>query len=436
MKLRYVFSAPGMFSLNSCGREMDNPEEYIKFAEMVKEGVDLIRTDINKKIDGVKFGMDVLFNAFTEKYVGEWLRKYDTFGFEKLYADSGGLQIVTLGKQIDDEMKYKIYGTQSCADFAMCFDEIPVRVVNAFDSKSNRTVIGNRLYYPSLKKESAIKTANNIKEQIEILDKFKTDTLVHYIVQGNNHQDMYEWFDDGVKILTDKHFEKIGGVSIGFVCLGNGQLESIEMLVGYHRIVKDFGIEKTKKHVHLLGFGSVKRLLPVLYIMKSKLLPDDLTISFDSTSFSMSYIMGRFTDDEGKEVGKDPEDVRRMFEKVYNYFQDIYHKHVPNLDKEKFIDHLVKEVRSIANTINNAPDDMRPVVHANTVLTTCWQLVGFAEQVKRILQKAENDNSPLGMIKHVKDFNDYEAWHREFGKFVKSNRVKRESFVTLDNFFE
>jgi hypothetical protein len=146
--------------------------------------------------------------------------------------------------------------------------------------------------------------------------------------------------------------------------------------------------------------------------------------------------MGRFTDDEGKEVGKDPEDVRRMFEKVYNYFQDIYHKHVPNLDKERFIDHLVKEVRSIANTINNAPDDIRPVVHANTVLTTCWQLVGFAEQVKRILQQAENDNSPLGMIKHVKDFNDYEAWHREFGKFVKSNRVKRESFVTLDNFFE
>jgi hypothetical protein len=435
MEFRYVFSAPAMLRLMPSVWEKENPEEYSKIVGMIKEGMQRLRADSSTQIPEIKFGIDLLFNAYSEKEFGGWLRKYDIFGFDKLYADSGGLQIVTAGKKVDDSLKSEIYAIQSQADFAMCFDEIPASTVGIADTKSNRSQTSNKLYHPSRKKETAIKTANNIREQIEILDKFGTETKVHYIVQGNTHQDMYEWFDDGARILTDAHFERVGGVSLADTCMGNGPMESIDMLVAYHRIHKEFGPEKIKKHVHLLGLGSVRRLLPVIYLMNSGMLSRDLTISFDSTTFSMSYFMGRFIDSEGNKIQGDPVEIRRMFHMIYQYFGDIYRKYVPDLDEEHFIDYVSREVRSVADTINNARMDIQALVRANITLTNCWQILGFIAQVKKILERAKHDNSPIGMLQFVRDFEDYQEWRREFGRFVPSNRIKREQLVTLDNFF-
>lgn len=435
MDLRYVFSAPAMLRLMPSSWEKENPDEYAKVVGMIQEGMRRLRADADKSIPGAKFGIDLLFNAYTEKDFGGWLRQHDTFGFDKLYADSGGLQIVTAGKKVDDKLKAEIYGIQSRADFAMCFDEIPAGTVGVADSKSNRSQTGNKLYYPGRKKETATKTAHNIREQIEILDKFGTNTTVHYIVQGNTHQDMYDWFDDGTKVLTDTHFNKVGGIALADTCMGNGPMESIDMLVAYYRIHKDFGVGKTKKHVHLLGLGSVRRLLPVIYLMNSGLLPKDLTISFDSTTFSMSYFMGRFTDSNGNKVQGDPREIRRMFHMVYQYFGDIYRKYIPELDEEHFIDHVTKEIRSLAGAINNARPDIQALVRANITLTDCWQVLGFIAQVNRTLEQAKHDRSGIGMLQFVKDYDDYLAWRREFGRFVPSSRIKREQLLTLDNFF-
>jgi hypothetical protein len=435
MEFRYVFSAPAMLRLMPSSWEKENPDEHAKSACMVKEGMQRLRKDAADRIPEMKFGIDILFNAYTEKETGAWLRKHDTFGFEKLYADSGGLQIVTAGKKVDDALKSEIYSIQSNADFAMCFDEIPASTVGVADSKSNRSQTGNKLYHPTRKKETAIKTANNIREQIEILDKLGTNTKVHYIIQGNTHQDMYEWFDDGSKILTDSHFGKVGGVALADTCMGNGPMESIDMLVAYHRIHKEFGYEKVKNHVHLLGLGSVRRLLLAIYLMNSEFLPKDLTISFDSTTFSMSYFMGRFIDSNGNKIQGDPREIRRMFHMVYQYFGDIYRKYVPDLDEDHFIDHVSSEIRSVADTLNNARSDIRALVRANITLTNCWQILGFIEQVKKIIEISKHDNTPLGMLKYVKDFDDYLHWHREFSHFVPSKRINRESGACLDNFF-
>lgn len=436
--LRYVFSAPAMIRVNKSSWEDENPEDWIKVRSMITEGIQRLQGDIKHRIEGTTFGMDILFNAYTEKDMGERIATLDKFGFEKLYADSGGLQIVTAGKTVDDSLKASIYQTQSVADYAMCFDEIPVRNIEgvAVDSKSNRSQTGNKHYLPELKHASATKTAENIREQIEVLDKFGTPTTVHYIVQGNTHDDMLEWFADGAKVLTPDHYKKVGGLALADTCMGNGPMESIDMLVAYNRIRGEFGEEYTKNHVHLLGLGSVKRLLPVFYMMNSGLLPKNMTISFDSTTFSMSYFMGRFLDSSGHKIEKGEHAYRKMFHEVWKYFGDIYTKYAPECDEQEFVDHVVKEIRSLADSINNSHDRIAPVVRANITLTICWQILGFIKNVEHALNHAKYDRSPLGLIQDVTSFEEYQQWQAKHGHKVRSMRIKRKFNNTIDDWFD
>lgn len=436
MNLRYVFSAPAMLRLMPSTWEKENQEEYAKTHASICEGLKKIRKDASAYIPGVSFGIDLLFNAFTEREFGNWLTEKDLFGFERLYADSGGLQIVTAGKRVDDSLKSQIYKTQSKAHYAMCFDEIPVRTVGVADTKSNRSQTSNKLFYPKMKKECAIKTAKNIREQIEAFDSLKAQTKVHYIIQGNTYDDMFEWFSDGISVLDDSHFEYVGGLAIADTCMGNGPLESIDMLVAYHMIRKEFSEKRAKNHLHLLGVGSVQRLLPVIYLLHSGFLDKDLVVSFDSTSFSMSYFLGRFSDENGDQMKKkDHVNMRKYFMKVYEYFEEIYEKNFPGHDKDKFIEHIVKESRSIADTINNADPDISPLVRANITLSCCWQVLGFIEKIKNVRDNIECDQTPIGMLKYVKNLEDYEHWKKDFSRFIKSNRIQREHSFSIDNFF-
>lgn len=435
MDLRYCFSAPAMLRINKSTWEDENPEDWIKVHSIMSEGIARLQEDIKHRIPGMTFAMDVLFNAYTEKDMGERISRMNNFGFEKLYADSGGLQIVTAGKTVDDSLKASIYKTQSTADYAMCFDEIPVRNKDGVsnDSKSNRSQTGNKVYFPKQKVATATKTAENIREQIEVLDKYGTPTTVHYIVQGNEYGDMIDWFADGARVLTPEHYKRVGGIALADTCMGNGPLESIDMLAAYHRIRDQFGESYTKNHIHLLGLGSVKRLMPVFYMRESGFLPKDMTISFDSTTFSMSYFMGRFTDKDGHKVEKGAHAYRKMFHQVWEYFGDIYTKHVPGCTEKEFVDHVVAEIRSLAGVINNSHDRIAPVVRANITLTICWQILGFIKQVEHAMQKAKHDNSPLGRLRHVSTWDEFIKWRGEFGGKVKSLRITREPDKKLDD---
>lgn len=435
MNLRYVFSAPAMLRIQPSTWSKENLAENDIMVSMIKEGIRRLRKDVNSMIPGVNFDIDLLFNAYTEKDCGEWLRKYDTFGFSKLYADSGGLQIVTAGKQVNDELKSKIYATQSLADYAMCFDEIPAGSIGISNSSTNRSQTGNKIYYPEKNQETATKTAQNIKEQIDILNEYDTSTKVHYIIQGNTHQDMVDWFRYGNAVLEDKHFDKIGGMALADTCMGNGPLESIDMLVAYHRILKEFGENKTKKHIHLLGVGSIPRLMPAIYLMKSGFLPEDLTISFDSTSFSMNYIMGRFTDSNGNKVEKDARKYSDMFRSVFNYYKDIYEKYMPiSIDEDEYVEYVTSQIRSVADTINNAKLEWQPLIRAHLTLTICWQVLGLVSDLKAALEDAEYDRSSVGMLQYVKTLDDYESWHDRYSKFVTSKRIYRSDASTLEEF--
>lgn len=467
MLYEYVFSAPAYLRLMPSTFEKNNEEEYAILAAAVKEGIKQLRDDVAKK--NVK--MSILFNAYTEAAFDEWLRKWDIFGFESLYVDSGGLQVVTTGKQADETLKREVYTVQQNSDFAMCFDEIPCgnkMIEKELNTKSNRSRTDNKLYFPDRAEACARKTARNIREQIETLADLGSNTKVMYIIQGNNSNDMVEWFRYGVQELDAWHWDHIGGVALADTCIGNGPQESVEMLHAYHRIRREFTNEYTKDHIHLLGVGSVRRLLPIIQFEKGGFLPSNLRVSFDSTTFSMSYVMGRYHfEDEridynglepisgempdqpskGGRVKSDKMWAGIVFRAVMNYFDALYTHHFPGVNRDEVLVHLLDSNRSVADTINNAGKHFSTMVRTNIPLLNCYQILLFADQIHRALTsnydisrlRPQERNAFLGLA-GVRDLRDYDDWARSNHKWLGMTRTRitrsGETAFTIDTQFD
>lgn len=435
-KLDYIFSAPGYCRIIPTG-EMDNRKNLFPLAgPLIVEGVREVQKDIKHMTGYHEYSLGLLFNAYKEKGFVAPITKYDNFGFSSLYADSGGLQIVTAGSSVTPEIKKEIYNTQSVADFAMCFDEIPCKTIEGVHN-THRSHTSDKEFFPEQKKECAEKTALNIREQIEHLDSLGAKSKVHYIVQGNTVSDMVEWYDDGSKFLDESHYNRIGGVSLADTCMGNGQLESIDMLVSYHILLKKYGKEKIKDHMHLLGVGSVSRLLPMLYLIESGFLPNDMLYSFDSSTFSMGFVGGLFRNKAGGVVRSDSQvEMRKILEMVFDYFNErVFTKIRDDVDKEYVVNHLIDNIRSTSDAINDTSDDMYPFVRAMVPLTNVYSIMAFVKKTKDSIDNMKMDQSPVGMLQYVKDLRDYANWRKEYAKFVQTKRIFRRQSNNIDSFF-
>ena len=86
---------------------------------------EIVNMLINKLVqDQFSHKFSMLYNGHTESSFGERFKPYNPY---QVHADSGGLQMITLGLDITDELKDKVYENQAkYADVGMCFDEIPV----------------------------------------------------------------------------------------------------------------------------------------------------------------------------------------------------------------------------------------------------------------------------------------------------------------------
>ena len=122
-KLEYVVSGTSYMRLSNPGIAFDSTNTSI-----VNMLLDKLCNDFSHKIS-------LLYNAHTEHAFGERFVAYKD-NVHEIHADSGGLQMVTLGLDITDDLKEKVYRNQAkWADVGMCFDEIPVKVA---DGRSER----------------------------------------------------------------------------------------------------------------------------------------------------------------------------------------------------------------------------------------------------------------------------------------------------------
>lgn len=296
-----------------------------------------------------------LFNAYTEEIMArratEDCNVPFTWIFDRgIYGDSGGLQMVTLGKgTVEKEDRLKIYKTQSTyANYALSFDEIPAKIlVEEIETISKekepvKTTVETRYYLPDLVEKKAEESGYNLKEQIDFFKEVGTDCKIIPIIQGWGVDDTSKFAKGLFGPLTAKDKKALTSLATGFA--------STSLHASAQRMFDVFQADyipnSCKQHIHLLGVTGFKRLIPVLQMAKLGFMPGLKEISFDSVTLTMSYVMGGVVQsiDDFKQNKPKLKLGTKLTPKIKEYWAEIYEfwKDAPDFgfkDLDDFIEH-------------------------------------------------------------------------------------------------
>lgn len=367
----------------------------------------------------------LLFNAFVEKTFANTLSlfKEDVAFIE---TDSGGLQIITRGMEIDEKLKKSIYEVQAKgSDYAMSFDEIPVQTVVG---GSNRNDINNRWFDKEAFHDKAIQSSINLRDQIDTFLELKSETKPIAIIHGNDYDTFMKWSELLLSQLPEDYYDYIGGVAMGGAALGTGSLENIKRSFFFSQLPEDI---KRANHLHLLGIGAIQRILPSVVFLKNGLF-DEIHLSYDSTTHSSGHIYGRYYTKEG--FIKFPV---YFDEKIFSFLYQDIKANMPLLDvkmseffeiltnpannfteKEQFIKTLVSFALSgIKNFISNIEGCIR------------------SDYIFNKTAHKSGDLQVLNSLSSVKTLEDFNKWEAQVGHRIKSNSIQTHKTNTLDDLF-
>jgi hypothetical protein len=334
----YVASALGWGVFPSKATTVDPAIVQRRLRHVTEIAVNMIRQDCINTTPR----LSALYNAYTENDHPAIFDVYD-LPFDAIYADSGGLQIVTAGKTVTDEIKQDIYKVQTNADHAMCFDQIPLVTVGKMErSRNERTNIANKRFDPSQFENAAVGTGHNIKHQIDAFRRLGAKIKVTIIVQGNTPENMVGFYRRIADQLDDQDYNYIHGMAIADTCIGIGAVEAIRMLRAAHLIAQECH-PNVSKHLHILGVGSLDRLQPVVYLSRIGYLPTFKHFSYDSSSHTSTFDYGLLKLDGGcKSLGRKRTATGLYhFNQLYDFFQNC----IPFTQRE-FIDVIYGDGRS------------------------------------------------------------------------------------------
>lgn len=435
-KLEYVVSGCGRMQLFHKDMLTDK-DTFEIYQKLVKEIPLRVVNDLKEYSTHSDPILSMLFNAFTEKSFvnpAKGFQLYDFLNSDKVYADSGGLQMVTAGKTITPQLKQQIYETQTVADYAMCFDVIPLTSTSLVQTRNERSNVGNKIFEDHKFDESAKATAQNIKDQITHFRNVGAKTKVVIIVQGNTPQDMKFFFDTIASRLDEEDYNHVSGIAVADTCMGNGELESIKMLHAAHLIAQDCH-PAVKSHIHFLGVGSLYRLRPIINLIRSGFLSSFERVSYDSTSHTCCYDMGLFKWNGtckayGTHRTKFAEDV---FYGVYDYFEDTFKQLVTRDEYGKVIFGIDG---ASALKFTALRDNARAVGGNAQIAAMLVKQAHSYYQVQNFMKRAEdiwaepNDGSPVGHLLNVRSEADILQWYNNFTEHVGSSAIRRRSNIS------
>ena len=445
-QLDYVISACGMMGVFT-------PDHTAPWFPVYKQATLSLMESLKARIDetcvNTKPLVSTLYNAYTEKNHVKEFERLDNLGSASVYADSGGLQIVTAGKTITKEIKQQIYKTQTYADYAMCFDVIPLTSVSLTRTRNERSNVGNKIFMNDNHQESAFATGDNIKAQATYFRNSGAKTKVVIIVQGNTTEDMVNFYRNIETRLSPEDYENIGGMAIADTCMGNGEQESIEMLRAAKKIA-DFCHPNVRKHLHVLGVGSISRMRPILYLLKSGYLHEFERVSYDSSSHTSTFQYGLLKlDGTCKSIGsyKTPA-VDEHFRNVYNRFSDTF---ATLISQDEWMNNLFGDGTGDwkYSTIKNRALQMDdPSAISATLLCnaahTYYQIHNFVTNLDKVMSHELNvfetnpDGKEIGMneLLGVTDEKQMDEWVSRHKTKLVSKRINRdEDIVSVEEFF-
>ena len=283
-------------------------------------------TNINnmfKAINQDHHRVSLLFNAYIEKHYGVLFNKlFYKNTLNNIYSDSGGLQMITLGHTSTDELKNSVYDIQSnLSTVGMCFDEIPV-TVNA-NEKTSTTNMSARIYDVNVFAQKAKETGINLKNQIEYFKNNPNNMCKPMIIlQGNCFDTYQQWTDIVLNEIGHSNWKYIDGIALGGAALGQGVYEDLQR--NFYCTHVELPSEIKIKHYHLLGVGSLFRMLPMMALIRDKKI--DAHISYDSTTHTGGISRGNYF------ISDVPTNFPQYKDKYFYIVLDDIHKNMKKLN--------------------------------------------------------------------------------------------------------
>jgi hypothetical protein len=371
----------------------------------------------------------ILYNAYTEKRQGPILKEHYRDYIHTIHADSGGLQMVTLGKTITEQLKDDVYSNQALnSDIAMCFDVIPVKMLS---DKSEKLDLDNRRFDPTMLEECARATGKNIRKQIEYFLEQKTTAKPFLITQGNCYDSYMKWVEYIVDELPPEYVQFIGGIAMGAAALGKGTLEDIKRAFYFTQLP----IDVKTKHLHLLGVGAVYRVIPNLIFYQNGVY-DGTEISYDSTTHTASITRGLYF--KGN----------RMFD----YSRDMSHKYQILLNdiENNFPGQYQYDIKMFHECLNTPPSkiglkygSLDPSIQTTFVyvasaiknFTKCIDEMSSSKAKVMDFLKGIEKNS-FSALYDVHTLDDFNHWLKHVGPYVESEPVRLyNTQATLEDLF-
>lgn len=414
--LEYIASGLGYTRLTL--KDLDDKEDK---RQLIKDILTRLNTETQHK-----FGY--LFNAFTEQKFGERLTDYRPY-VNSVHCDSGGLQVITRGMNITPDMKRQIYETQAkYCDLAMSFDEIPVTTTGAASGRNDTT---NRFFNVAEFDDCAKRTGQNLFEQIQAFEAYKTTAKPLLIAQGNCLETYQKWVEHVLAEIPQEYHHQIGGVAMGAAALGTGSLEDITRAFTFAHLPIDVN------HLHILGVGSAVRLVPTLIMIKNGVYKD-LKVSYDSTTHTSGMVFGRYYDSNGWMTFPNKHEDKIihpiLYEKIVKQFN-------LDLSYENMLQVLKNSNSSYAEKTGNCRSDVvlfMTAFAASAIMNFMKQIDTFTDSKQALLEfigQYEN-RAIFETLYKVKSVEDFKYWERHVGKYVTSSRISKHQASTLDSFFE
>lgn len=281
LELEYVASAPGRLALFN--KDIQNSSE---FKELLGDYFSIVH-DTRPKED---YEYALLYNAYTEQQIPKELNEMKWLDAKTKYADSGGLQAITLGVQITDEFKKTIYKNQCLnADIGMCFDEIPLHIDAEGGSKIGSQ--SDRFLFDNMIEPKGAETGQHINKHILEFRKYpESNAKVMAIGQGQDYDSYSRYLKSVVANIDKENYDFIQGVSLSGACRGNNLYTNVDIF----NTIRNLDVpDQFKNHIHFLGAGTFAKLIPGIILNQSGFLKD-FKLSFDSTTHMSSYDFGQF----------------------------------------------------------------------------------------------------------------------------------------------
>lgn len=374
-------------------------------------------------------GFALLYNAFVEAKFGLQFQLFKD-SVEFIEADSGGLQMVTRGMNITDDKKDGIYKNQGLySNYAMCFDEIPLKFSG---EKSSRLDMSNRWFDKELFEACARKTGQNIRRQIEMFIEMKSASKPILITQGNCYDTYMKWADLVLGEIPEENLKYIGGVAMGAAALGHGTLEDIRRAFYYTQLPNDL---LNIRHMHLLAVGSLPRLLPNLVFIRSGVYDKDLHLTYDSTTHTSGIHQGRFYSDK-KTIEFPREFDRKIWTEIYESMVDytgiditLEHFHeLMNINSTEYLEKYGNKNKFvetyIAMTVTSVNNFRK---HVNLCLKKKSELLGVMDR--------KGTHSAFESLYEVRTLDDFRHWEDEVGRFLPSSPVRNSAPSSLESFW-